>query len=344
MYTQARLSQRKSNLLISIVLPAYNEEENVAIVAGEIQNILRELPYMYEIIIVDDGSSDGTSKELQRLSQNNSHLFYISLSRNFGHQHALKAGIDYAKGDCIITMDCDMQHPPALIPEMIQKWLEGYDVVYTRRKETARISFFKKITSALFYSVLNKLSSIHIEKGTADFRLIDQKVADVLLRLQETDLFLRGLISWMGFKQFAIDYSAAERLYGKSKYSLSKMISLSVKGITSFSVRPLYMAIYLGFFCMSLAMLYVPFALYDYFTHHVVSGWTSIIMTIVFFGGINLVVLGVIGIYIGKLFVQSKQRPLYIVSATNIPSPVAVRRVETFNEPAGTIFKNSFSE
>jgi glycosyltransferase involved in cell wall biosynthesis len=303
---------------ISVVIPSFNEEGNIEVLATRLINVLKTVPYSYEVIFVDDGSSDGTLERLKTLSGLDNNLFYLELSRNFGHQNALKAGYDYADGDCVISMDGDMQHPPELIPQFLEKWEEGYDVVYTCREYQDEATIFKQKTSDLFYKMMNSLSDTKLEKGTADFRLIDRSVANVLTSLNENGLFIRGLVKWLGFKQFAIHYQCEARFSGKSKYNLKKMVKFAVQGITAFSVRPLYMATGIGLFFSVVAVLYIPYILISYFTGHVVSGWTSILATVVFFGGIQLMVLGIIGMYLGKLFMQSKQRPNYIIRSTNL--------------------------
>jgi dolichol-phosphate mannosyltransferase len=272
-------------------------------------------PYAdHELLFVDDGSTDGTLLLLQQLHQENCRIRYISLSRNFGHQLALKAGLDRADGDCVISMDADMQHPPSLIPEMIAKWMEGYEIVYTRRRIDPQLSFFKRKTSSLFYKLTNFLSDIKIEEGAADFRLLDRQVVDTIRKFNEPHLFLRGLVSWMGYRQYGISYSPNERFSGKTKYSLKKMVIFALNGITSFSVRPLKISVVIGFFISLLAMLYGLYAIYvALFTNKVVSGWTSLLVTISFIGGLQLMMMGIIGIYLGQVFMQTKNRPNYII-------------------------------
>ncbi|WP_310594538.1 glycosyltransferase family 2 protein [Flavobacterium sp.] len=305
---------------ITIVIPSYNEESNIEKLLSSLNEVIVSLNYNFKILFVDDGSRDGTIVKLKNLARNQDNLFYIELSRNFGHQNALKAGIDYAKlnSDAVISMDGDLQHPPALIPELIARWEEGYDVVYTVRAETESLSYFKNKTSKWFYSLMNKLSEIKFEPGTADFRLIDKRVAEVFSDFTENELFIRGIINWVGFSQFAVDYMPQERYSGKSKYTLSKMIRFAIQGITSFSTRPLYFAVFLGLglsvFSIIFFSIYVGYSLYF---GHPISGWASVITAIVFFGCLNLIVLGIIGIYIGKLFMQSKGRPNYLVKNTN---------------------------
>lgn len=304
--------------LVSVVIPVYNEKDNVAILSQTLHDTFAQLPYHYTTIFVDDGSTDGTADVLKQLAATQPHVKYISFSRNFGHQAALKAGLDMAEGDCVISMDGDMQHPPDLIPVLLQKWEEGYDVVYTIRKEDERLGYFKRTSSNLFYAVLNGLSDISIEKGAADFRLLNKNVVQVIRNLQEYDLFFRGLVKWTGFKQLGIEYDPAERRTGVSKYTFKKMMRFALQGITSFSIRPLYAATYLGFTFSLLAILYIPYVLYSYCMGHVISGWTSTIVTIAFFGGMQLMILGIIGLYLGKLFMQSKNRPTYIIKESNL--------------------------
>lgn len=304
--------------LISIVIPAYNEEDNIVVIIERIEKVFSVLAYNFEIVLVDDGSTDNTISILKTMAAIKSNIFYLEFSKNFGHQHALKAGLDLAKGDCVISLDADLQHPPELLLEMIEKWEEGFEVVYTRRIEDKSASFKKRITSRYFYKLMNLLSDIEIEPGTADFRLLDRKVVDVFKQFHENEPFIRGLIKWLGFKQFAFDYIPDKRFSGASKYNLRKMRKLAIHGVTSFSIKPLYIAAYLGFCLSFLSILYIPYVLHAFYVGDEVSGWASTIMTIVFFGGLQLIILGIIGIYIGKMFIQSKNRPNYIISSTNI--------------------------
>ncbi len=304
--------------LVSIVIPAYNEAENIFIIVESIKQQFLTLDYDHEIILVDDGSSDLTLQKIKALSLVNPNVYFLEFSKNFGHQLAVKAGMDHAWGDCVISMDCDMQHPPGMIPDMLKKWEEGYEVVYTIREEDKNLSKGKRSSSSLFYKILNKLSDIELEPGSADFRLLDQKVVTVFRDFHENEPFLRGLVKWLGFRQYAMHYQPAPRFSGKSKYTVKKMMNLALHGVTSFSIKPLYTAVYLGFILSFASVLYIPYIIYA-FVHKVeVSGWASVIMTIVFFGGLQLIILGIIGIYIGKMFMQSKNRPNYIIRSTNI--------------------------
>ena len=304
--------------LVSIVIPAHNEEENIIVIVDRIEKVFDNLNYRFEILVVDDGGTDRTLEVIQELGRTKSNFFYIEFSRNFGHQPALKAGLDFAKGDCVISLDADLQHPPEMFIQMLQKWEEGYEVVYTRRKEDKRQSFRKRKTSVYFYKLLNSLSSIEIESGTADFRLLDRRAVDVFKDFKESDLFIRGLVKWLGFKQYAIDYIPEERFAGASKYNVKRMMSLAIQGVTSLSTKPLHIAVYIGFFFSFVSLLYFPYAMYALYTGKSVSGWASLITTVAFFGGLQLIILGIIGIYIGKMFMQTKNRPTYIIRSSNL--------------------------
>jgi dolichol-phosphate mannosyltransferase len=303
---------------IAIIIPVNNEEENIPVIISSLHKVLSLLPYTFSITFIDDGSNDDTLAVLKQLSKVTPGIFYISLSRNFGHQNALKAGIDSGNADAVITMDGDMQHPPELIPGLLKLWEAGNDVVYTIRKDHKELPMMKRKTSNMFYNIINRLSDIELESGTADFRLMDKKVVDVLRTIQEHDLFWRGIIKWMGFTQVSIEYEPGVRLKGTSKYTYKKMIEFALRGITSFSTKPLTIAIYLGFISSFIALLYIPYALFSLYFGHVISGWASLIVTIAFFGGLQLMILGIIGMYLGKVFMQSKMRPHYIIKESNI--------------------------
>lgn len=306
------------NKKVGIVVPVCNEAGNILVLIQALQTVMDKTGYDYNITFVDDGSTDNTLSVLKHQASQNNRIFFIGLSRNFGHQNALKAGLDMAQGDCVIMMDGDMQHPPELLPELLDKWEKGFEIVYTIRRDHSELPLVKRKTSNMFYSLINNLSDIELEQGTADFRLMDRKVVDVFRNFRENDLFLRGLVKWLGFQQIGIEYEPALRNEGKSKYTFKKMIRFALQGITSFSTRPLYIAVYLGFIFSLLSTLYIPYILYSYFSGHVISGWTSIIVTIAFFGGLQLMILGILGMYLGKLFMQSKQRPHYIIRETNV--------------------------
>ena len=305
---------------ISIVIPAFNEEGNLCEIRKKINDVFTSLQnYSYEIIFINDGSRDNTQTTIEDLAIKFPEVKFIEFSRNFGHQNAVKAGMDNADGNAVITMDADLQHPPELIPELINKWEQGYDVVYTIRKYSDKISFFKRVTSSLFYSFLLKISDSElVQKGGADFRLLDRNVNDVIKEFNENDLFLRGLTGWIGFKQTGVEYTAKDRFSGKSSYNLKKMFSLAFSGITSFSTKPLYLAAYVGFAFTILSLLvYGIYVIYSFVIGTHISGWASLIMTVVFFGGMQLIMMGIIGMYLGKIFKQVKDRPNYIIRSKN---------------------------
>lgn len=299
--------------MISIIIPAYNESENIEPIA---QNIMQELINYepFEIIFIDDGSTDATYEKIKELAASYNCIKCISLSRNFGQQKALMAGLDHACGDCVISLDADMQHPPELIKTLIEKWKEGYDVVYTIRRDSKDTGVIKKLTSKWFYKSLNKICDIDIPLGAADFRLLDRKVVNELIKCREEWIFIRGIVAWLGFKQIGIEYDVQKRHAGKSKYSFSKMFSFAIQGITSFSILPLRIASVLGSIFSISAFLYIVYAIFAKFVLDVaIVGWTSILISVLFLGGIQLIVLGVLGEYLGKMFIETKRRPNYII-------------------------------
>lgn len=303
---------------VSIIIPCFNEELNIKVVYSEVK---ANLPVQYdaEFIFIDDGSTDNTLSTLKNLKESQSDVFFISFTRNFGHQNALKAGIDFSSGDCVISMDADMQHPPKMIPMLLEAWEDGYDVVYTVRNNRDSSAFLKNLTSKIFYWLINILSTTPIEQGAADFRLISRRVAFQLSKITENYIFIRGLVSWMGFPQKCLEYKPGKRHSGKSKYSFGKMLRFAAAGITSFSVKPLRISLIAGFIIALAAMGYGFYAIYAaLFTKLALPGWGSLIASVLFIGGIQLMVLGVIGEYLGKMFLESKRRPNYIIKETNL--------------------------
>jgi glycosyltransferase involved in cell wall biosynthesis len=299
------------SIKITIVIPVYNETKNIQKIIDEISKA--NIQYEYEILFINDGSVDETETILNILSKENKHISHISFVKNFGHQMALKAGFDFAKGDAVICMDGDLQHPPSLIHAMIEKWNEGYEMVITKREDHDNIRFFKKITSKLFYRIINSISSTPISYGEADFRLMDKKVVAVFKEINEPDLFWRGLARWVGFKTTTLSFKAEERFAGNSKYTFNKMVKLALNGILSFSTKPLYFSIFVGFACSIVSIIVLLYALISYIFETVVPGWTSTLIIMSFFSGIQLILIGIVGLYVGKLFIQTKNRPLYII-------------------------------
>jgi glycosyltransferase involved in cell wall biosynthesis len=308
-------------VLISIIIPAYNEDTNIEILISRLFNCLQQTEFIYEIIVINDGSSDKTQDLLEEISVLYSNVYFINLSRNFGQQNALRAGYEHASGKAVICMDADLQNPPEIIISMLEKWQQGYEVVICKRKNAVQHGgFIKGISSKMFYRILSAISDIPIEQHSPDFRLIDRQLVDLIKQMPEKDIFFRGMISWMGFKRAVIEYNHGLRIHGETQYSIPKMIKLAGSGLTSFSVRPLHLAIYLGVFISGLSLLYIPYVLYQFYNGHTISGWSSLIIAVSFLGGLQLLIIGILGLYLGKLFIQSKGRPNYIIKNTNIKS------------------------
>ncbi|MCM1108046.1 MAG: glycosyltransferase family 2 protein [Clostridium sp.] len=304
---------------VSVVLPCYNEAGNVRPCWQGIARQMDATGRTYEIVFVDDGSTDGTMEEIRRLAREDARVRYVALSRNFGHQNALRAGLAMAGGQAAVTMDADMQHPASLLPRMLELWDEGYEVVNTCREDAAGCGAFKRISSALFYRVINFLSRTELQPGCADFRLTDRKVTDVLRACPEDDLFLRGMVAWCGFRQTVVRYKADNRRWGHTKYPLWRMVSLAADGITAFTVRPLRLGILLSALFVALSAAELAYIGYvALFTTRSVSGWASLATLITVLGAATLFMLGIIGEYIGRMFMQTKRRPAYIVRETNI--------------------------
>ncbi|WP_028402992.1 glycosyltransferase family 2 protein [Ectobacillus panaciterrae] len=298
----------------SIVVPVFNEEAVISETYKRLTDVMKLTGEEYELLFVNDGSRDRTASILKEYSDRDSSVKLIDFSRNFGHQIAITAGMDYALGDAIVVIDADLQDPPELILEMIEKWKEGYDVVYAKRTQRKGETFFKKQTASLFYRLLRASTDIDIPLDTGDFRLIDRKVCDEMKKIPEKSRFVRGLVSWVGFRQTAIEYVRDERLAGETKYPLKKMLKLSMDGITSFSYKPLKLASYAGALLSAAGFIYMLVVLYlKLFTDSTVAGWASLIIIQLLFSGIVLIILGVIGEYIGRIYDETKNRPLYIV-------------------------------
>lgn len=298
----------------SIVIPVYNEEEVIEHTYERLKTVMQSADGNYELLFINDGSKDRSVDILLQLSEQDKTIKIVDFSRNFGHQIAITAGMDYAAGNAIVIIDADLQDPPELILEMIQKWKEGYDVVYAKRTARKGETFFKKQTASAFYRTLRAMTEIDIPIDTGDFRLIDRKVCAQMNNIHEKNRFVRGLVSWVGFKQTAVEYERDERFAGETKYPLKRMLKLSLDGITSFSYKPLKLANYLGASLSVIGFVYMLIVLYQkLFTSTTVTGWSSIIVIQLFFSGITLMMLGVIGEYIGRIYDEAKNRPLYIV-------------------------------
>ncbi len=301
---------------VSFVIPMYYEEKVVEECYKRVKKVLNELTqYDSEIIIVNDGSKDQTLPILENLAKNDKSLKVISFSRNFGHQAAVTAGLQYATGDAIVIIDADMQDPPELIKEMLELWEQGNEVIYGKRKVRKGESAFKLLTAKMFYQTLNALSDVEIPKDTGDFRLVDRKVVDTINQLPEHNKFLRGLFSWVGYKQIPFEYERQERFAGTTKYPLKKMLKLASDGIISFSTKPLKLVGTLGILSVLISFVLLVYAIISYIfkLNDLSAGWTSIMVAITFFAGIQLLSIWIIAEYIGRIYDESKRRPQYII-------------------------------
>ncbi len=304
--------------LISVVIPAYNEIEVIDSCFTRISEVMDGLDeFDYELVFIDDGSTDDTHKRLVEIQQANECVRVIKLSRNFGHQIAVTAGVDEARGDAVVIIDADMQDPPEVIPEMIQKWSEGYDVVYGVRKRRVGESRLKLFTASAFYRILRSFTNIEIPVDVGDFRLMSSRAADQLRNLREKDRFIRGLVSWIGFRQIGLPYERDERLAGETKYPYRKMIKFALDGITSFSNVPLKLASWLGYLTSLLAFLYLASVFVQKIMGYTIEGWATIMVALLLLGGVQLICIGIIGEYIGRIFNETKSRPMYIIDTVH---------------------------
>ena len=298
----------------SVVAPIYNELETLPQLYKRIKKVMSAHTRSWELILVDDGSSDGSTDAIRKLARQDPHVRPVIFARNFGHQIAITAGWDYARGEAVVTIDGDLQDPPEAIPELAQKWREGYDVVYAVRAEREGESWFKRVTAAVFYRLIYRITDVRIPVDAGDFRLMDRKVVDVLKQMRERHRFPRGMSAWVGFRQIGVPYKRGPRYAGVTKYPLRRMVLLALNAITSFSYFPLQVATYFGFFSAGIAILAIPVVVYlrmagiPQFT-----GQATTLIAVLFLGGIQLISLGVLGEYIGRLYDEAKGRPLYIV-------------------------------
>jgi len=300
---------------ISIVVPAYNEEGNLRTLYAELADVLHALKMPWEIVLVDDGSTDKTWEEILALHQRDGRVKGLRLSRNFGHQYALFAGLTHATGDAVVSMDADLQHPPHVIPELVDEWHKGSKIVHTVRMDRESTSWFKRVASRLFYRVYSFASGVELENGMADFRLLDRQVIAGLSQLREEELFLRGLVQWIGFPSSKVAFLCQDRLSGRSKYTLGKMVKLAWSSITSFSIIPLRVGLLIGILTSLISFGGILYALGSDLIGFVVPGWTSIVSIISFLFGILFIMLGIIGEYIGRILMEVKGRPRFLVSA-----------------------------
>lgn len=304
--------------LVSILLPAYNEEDSFPLIENNMNQVMLDNPdYEWEILLVNDGSKDHSLEQMIKLHQKDNHYNYLNLSRNYGKEIAMMAGVDYVNGDALIIMDADMQHPIDVIPEMLKHWEEGFDDVYAQRR-TSNETWFKKKTSQFYYRLLQNMTRIPIQKNTGDFRLLDRSCIEALRCLRETERNTKGLYSWIGFKKFGIYYDQLDREAGQTKWSFLQLLNLAINGLTSYTVAPLRISTVLGLAVSLIAFLYLFYILImTWIFGDPVAGYPTMMVTILFLGGVQLLSLGIIGEYLGKVFNETKNRPCYFVDSYN---------------------------
>lgn len=301
---------------ISIVIPVYNEEGNIRPIYDALLSTLGSPDIPFEIIFSDDGSEDDSFRVVKDLHEQDPRVRGVSLSRNFGHQTALHAGLQASNGELVVTMDGDLQHPPSLIPVLMDMHKGGFDIVNTRRIDTASVGLVKKLTSRWYYRLINALSDVHIEPASADFRLMTRAAVNAMLSMPERQRFTRGLVSWMGFDQAIVDYEVGERFSGQTKYTFFKMLRFGLDGVVSFSVKPLRIAFYVGFWISLASVLYGVYAIAVFIMGKAVPGWTSLLVSVLFIGGATLLSLGVIGEYVARIYNEVRKRPMYFLKDT----------------------------
>lgn len=298
----------------SIVAPIYNEKDNISELYRRISEVMNTTNANWELILVDDGSRDGSTELILELASHHSEVVPLIFARNFGHQIAVTAGLDHSQGDAAVVIDADLQDPPEVILDLIKKWQEGYEVVYAVRAERKGESWFKLVTASLFYRLIYRITNVKIPLDTGDFRLIDRKVVDVMNSMRERHRFLRGMASWVGFRQVGVNYIREPRFAGETKYPLKKMLAFAVTGITGFSYFPLQMATILGFASMGVSLIAIPVVIFERLAgSQAFLGQATTLIAVLFFGGVQLISLGIIGEYIGRIYDEVKGRPLYVL-------------------------------
>ncbi len=309
----------KNTKLVTILVPAYNEQEVLHMLYERLKNIMDNLSnYRFEVLLVNDGSKDNTLTAMKELRSMDNRICYLNLSRNFGKETAMIAGLDYAKGDCVIIIDADLQDPPELIPDMLKLWEEGYDDVYAKRKSRKGESFLKKFTSKMYYKMLQSVTNIEIQKDTGDFRLLDRRCVEALKSIRESQRYTKGLFSWIGYNKKEILFDRDPRAAGKTKWNYGKLINLSIDGLTSFTTTPLRFAAVMGILVSLAGFIYMLAIIIKTIIYGIdVPGYSSTMVVILFLGGIQLIFLGVIGEYLGRTFNESKRRPIYFVERYN---------------------------
>jgi dolichol-phosphate mannosyltransferase len=305
----------KISPVISIVAPIYNEAENIPELYRRIRDVLDPTGDTWELIMIDDGSTDGSTDLIREYHDQDPRVVPVIFARNFGHQIAVTAGLDYARGDAVVIIDSDLQDPPEVILDMIQKWHEGYEVVFAIRTEREGETWFKEFTASLFYRLIYRITDVDIPLDTGDFRLLDRKVVDVMGQMRERHRFLRGMSVWVGFKQTGVEYKRAARFSGETKYPFRKMLKFATDAITSFSYFPLQLAMYIGFISAGISILAIPIVVVLRLAgSQAFFGQASTLIAVLFLGGVQLISLGILGEYIGRIYDEAKDRPLYIVS------------------------------
>jgi len=306
--------KKMANPTYSVVVPAFNEQEVIKETYARLTRVMTGMGESYELIFVNDGSKDQTAQIIAEFCENDSSVRLINFTRNFGHMPAISAGMEHARGQAIFVIDADLQDPPEVFPEMAAKWKEGYHVIYGKRIKRKGETVFKRMTAKIFYRFLRKMTSVDLPPDTGEFRLIDRKVCDAVNKLPEKNRYIRGLVSWVGFKQVPVEYQREKRFAGETKYPLRKMISFAMDAITSFSYRPLKFATLLGMIISVLSFLFILYVLYQvFFTDRTIAGWASTIAAILFTQGIVLMLLGLMGEYIGRIYTEIQNRPNYII-------------------------------
>ncbi len=310
----------------SVVVPVYNEVESLPELYRRVRAVMEDLGQPWELVLVDDGSRDGSTELMRQLqAQDPQHVRAVIFARNFGHQIAVTAGLDYARGQAVVIMDADLQDPPEVIPRLVEKWREGYQVVYAVRQAREGETWFKTTTAALFYRLIRRITNVDIPLDTGDFRLMDRRVVEVLRRMRERHRFLRGMVAWVGFRQIGVPYKRAPRFAGETKYPLRKMLKFALDAITGFSYFPLQLATYMGFLSAGLAIVAIPIVAVARMTgSQAFYGQASTLIAVLFLGGVQLISLGILGEYIGRIYDEIKGRPLYVVAeAPDEPPPDA---------------------
>jgi polyisoprenyl-phosphate glycosyltransferase len=307
-------TQRSGEGLISVVVPVYNESDGIGAFYDRAASALIRLQgFDYEILFVDDGSQDDSYRQLAEYAARDPHVRVLKLSRNFGHQIAITAGIDYARGDCVVVIDADLQDPPEVITSMVDQWRHGFDVVYGVRSDRDGEKAVKLLTASMFYRLLQRLTNIQIPLDVGDFRLMSRRAVEELKRLREKDRFVRGLVSWIGFRQTGVTYNRDKRYAGKTKYPYRKMIKFAFDGITSFSTVPLKFSTWMGYAAALLAMIYLVSVFVQKLLGFTVEGWATIMVALLFLGSVQLICLGILGEYLGRIFNEVKPRPMYVI-------------------------------